>query len=164
MQQPVFVSMQQYCCSVLLPFDPATGYLPPGVHEADWDVVVERFGWTPWRRRLLDGLAEALDLLSAAGCRRIWLNGSFVTTKEDPGDFDAVWDPDGVDDDVLDPIFGPLGMLNGRRLQKERFGGEWFPNVVEAGSGAVFAAFFQRDRDARPKGIVVIQLNKWERS
>ena len=88
--------------------------------------IVERFGWTPWRRRLLDGLAESLDLLAEAGCRRVWLNGSFVTAQDEPGDFDAVWDPEHVDDDALDPIFGPLGLLDGRRLQKERFGGEWF--------------------------------------
>jgi hypothetical protein len=67
------------------------------------------------------------------------LNGSFVTAKEDPGDFDAVWDPEDVDDDLLDPVFGPLGMAAGRRLQKERFGGEWFPNVLERDSGLFFA-------------------------
>ena len=131
---------------------------------ASWDEVVERFGWTPWRRRLLDGLAESLDLLAQAGCRRVWLNGSFVTAKEDPGDFDAVWDSDDVDDDALDPIFGPLGMTDGRRLQKERFGGEWFPNVAEAGSGKFFATFFQHDRQARMKGIVEIHLTAWETS
>ena len=102
------------------------------------------------------------DLLAAAGCTRVWLNGSFVTAKEEPGDFDAVWDPECVDDDALDPLFGPLGLANGRRLQKERFGGEWFPNVVEGGSGALFAAFFQRDRDATSKGIVVIRVEEWE--
>jgi hypothetical protein len=156
--------MQQYRCYVLPPFDPVTGYLPPGEHIVDWEVVVDRFGWTPWRRRLVDGLAESLALLAAAGCRRVWLNGSFVTAKEDPGDFDAVWDPEGVDDDALDPIFGPLGMLDGRRLQKERFGGEWFPNVVEGGSGLLFARFFQRDRDAAAKGIVEIQLSTREKA
>ena len=77
-------------------------------------------------------------------------------------DFDAVWDAEGIDDDALDPLFGPLGMANGRRLQKERFGGEWFPNVVEGGSGALFAEFFQRDRDAMPKGIVRIRVEEWE--
>jgi hypothetical protein len=124
---------------VLPAFDSASGFLSPGEHSASWDEVVDRFGWTPWRRRLLDGLAESLDLLVSAGCRRVWLNGSFVTAKEDPGDFDAVWDPEDVDDDLLDPVFGPLGMAAGRRLQKERFGGEWFPNVLERDSGLFFA-------------------------
>ena len=40
----------------------------------------------------------------------------------------------------------------GRRAQKSRFGGEFFPNVVEAGSGLVFADFFQNDRDTGRKG------------
>lgn len=101
------------------PFEPSSGYLPVGEHEATWVKIVERFGWTPWCSRLLDGLAESLDLLAEAGCHRVWLNGSFVTAKEEPGDFDAVWDPEHVDDDALDPIFGPLGLLDGRRLQKE---------------------------------------------
>ena len=49
-------------------------------------------GWTERGRRLLDGLADAVALLTAAGCRRVWLNGSFVTAKDEPGDFDACWE------------------------------------------------------------------------
>lgn len=77
------------------------------------------------RRQLLDGLAEAVELLAAAGCTRVWLNGSFVTGKDEPADFDACWDPDGVDLDALDPIFFDLAA--GRAHQKARFGGELFP-------------------------------------
>jgi len=89
---------------VLASFDPDTGRLPEGEHVATWDDVVERFGWNPRRRQLLDGLGEAIDLLAAAGCRRLWLNGSFVTAKDEPGDFDACWDTTGVDLDRLDPV------------------------------------------------------------
>jgi len=39
---------------------------------------------------VLDGLAEALELLAAVGCRRVWLHGSFVTAKDEPGDFERV--------------------------------------------------------------------------
>jgi hypothetical protein len=46
----------------------------------------------------------------------------------------------------------------GRPLQKAEFGCEFFPNIVEAGSGLFFVEFFQRDRDGDPKGIVVIDL------
>lgn len=62
-----------------------------------WDEAVDALGWGQRRRRLLDGLAEVIALLGAAGCRRIWVNGSFVTAKDEPGDFDACWDTDGVD-------------------------------------------------------------------
>ncbi len=137
-------------------FDPESGLLPPGEHPASWDDVLDRFGWNPIRRRQLDGLAEALELLTEAGCRRVWLNGSFVTAKDEPGDFDAVWDPNDVDTDKLDPIFFDLS--NHRLAQKQRFGGELFPDWVETSSGLRFAEFFQRDRSGTPKGIIVIEL------
>jgi hypothetical protein len=141
---------------VLPRFDPDTGLLPVGEHLATWDEVMERFGWNERRRALLDGLEEALELLAAVGCRRVWLNGSFVTAKDEPGDFDACWDTDGVDLEQIDPVF--LDLAVGRAAQKSRFGGEFFPNVVEAGSGLVFAEFFQNERDGSRKGIVVVKL------
>lgn len=137
-------------------FDLDSGRLPEGVHPATWDEVVERFGWTARRRRLLDGLADAIDALAAAGCTRIWLNGSFVTAKDDPADFDGCWEPAGVDMDALDPVL--LDLSAGRQAQKARFGGELFPNVVEAGSGLAFAEFFQNERDTGRKGIVLIEI------
>lgn len=136
--------------------DQDSGLLPVGEHAATWDEVVERFGWNTKRRALLDGLAEAVELLEAVGCRQLWLNGSFVTAKDEPGDFDACWDTDGVDLDAIDPIF--LDLSAGRAAQKNRFGGELFPNVTEGGSGLVFAEFFQNERDGSRKGIVVLKL------
>jgi hypothetical protein len=141
---------------VLPSFDPDTGLLPPGEHEASWEEVMERFTWNEKRRALLDGLAEALELLAFVGCRQVWLNGSFVTGKDEPGDFDACWDTDGVDLDEIDPVF--LDLTAGRAAQKRRFGGELFPNVIEAGSGLAFADFFQNERDGSRKGIVVLKL------
>ena len=138
--------------------DPDSGRLPPGEHVASWDEVVERFGWTERRRRFLDGLADAIELLAEAGCRRIWLNGSFVTAKDQPADFDACWDTDGVDLDVLDPVL--LDLTDHRSAQKSRFGGELFPNVVEAQSGLSFSEFFQNERDTTRKGIIVIHISK----
>lgn len=140
------------------PFDPETGRLPEGEHEATWDEVVDRLGWTARRRQLLDGLAEAVELLAAAGCGRLWLNGSFVTAKDEPVDFDACWDPAGVDVDALDPVF--LDLSAGRAQQKARFGGELFPNVMESASGLVFARFFQNERDGGRKGIVVLLIGE----
>ncbi len=130
--------------------------MPVGEHVASWDEVLERFGWNEKRRALLDGLAQALELLGAVGCQRVWLNGSFVTAKDEPGDFDACWDTDGVDLDEIDPVF--LDFSAGRVAQKRRFGGEFFPNVVEAGTGLAFAEFFQNERDGSRKGIVALNL------
>ncbi len=143
---------------MLPPFDPLSGRLPDGEYEVEWQEVVERFGWNPRRRQLLDGLADAIELLAAAGCRRVWLNGSFVTTKDEPGDFDACWDPAGVDLDVLDPVL--MDFSAARAAQKARFGGELLPNVTEAGSGLTFAEFFRNERDTGRKGIVVLRMGE----
>ena len=141
--------------------DPSTGNLPPGEHPADWAAVVERFDATPWRRQLLEGLAHALRDLRTAGCKRAYIDGSFITTKEHPGDFDACWDLDGVDFDVIDEVL--LTFDSGRRAQKAKYRGELFPADAAADPlGTLFRDFFQRDRDGNPKGIIVIDLENFE--
>src|SRR5919204_935850 len=106
------------------PFEPSTGLLPAGLHEATWEELVARFGTTPRRLALLAGLKAALDGLRAAGCRRAYVDGSFVTTKPDPGDFDGCWETDGVDPARLDPVL--MTFDRGRRAQKAKYGGELF--------------------------------------
>jgi hypothetical protein len=134
------------------------GNLPPGVHVASWREVVNRFGRSRHRRRLLRGLKAALDSLRAAGCHRVYLDGSFVTAKRVPGDFDGCWDTDGVTLDLLDPVL--LTFDRGRAAQKAKYLGELFPaRLTEGGSGSTFLEFFQTDRETgRPKGIIAIEL------
>lgn len=140
---------------------PSTGYLPPGEHIADWAAVVTRFGGTPRRQKLLNGLAHALRDLRAAGCKRAYIDGSFVTTKEHPNDFDACWDMAGVDFDRIDEAL--LTFDTGRRTQKAKYLGELFPADEAADPlGTLFRDFFQRDREGNPKGIIVIDLENFE--
>lgn len=104
-------------------------------------------------------------MLAAAGCLRVWLNGSFVTAKEEPGDLDCVWSPGGVDRAHLQ-VLAPelLDLSNHRAAQKLRFRGEFFANIIESASSKSFAEFFQGDRDGTRKGIVVIDPSQevWE--
>lgn len=138
-------------------FDPVTGNLPSGEHTATWQELVERFGHTPWRQKLLAGLRDALGLLKAAGCVRAYIDGSFVTAKDEPGDFDACWDAEGVDFDRLDERL--LTFDRGRATQKAAFLGELFIADVRADpQGTLFRDFFQTDREGRRKGIVVIDM------
>lgn len=48
-------------------FDEATGNLPPGIHDASWEEIVDRFGHNATRRKQLQGLKRALDELASAG-------------------------------------------------------------------------------------------------
>jgi ribosome-binding protein aMBF1 (putative translation factor) len=103
---------------------------------------VDRLGFTTRRKVLLNGLREALALLKGAGCRLVYLDGSFVTSKPEPGDFDACWGIDGVDVDRLDPVFPDFA--NSRARQKQRFDGEFFPaELPEGATGRTFLEFFQ---------------------
>lgn len=137
------------------------GNLPPGIHWATWQEFVERFGSTPHRKQLLQGLWIVLESLRAAGCKTVYVNGSFVTTKEVPGDFDACWDPDGVDIDRLyetEPVL--FSFENKRAAQKARFKGELFPATERAALflDGTFLDFFQMDREGNQKGIIALDL------
>lgn len=133
--------------------------LPQGIHRGNWDEFSQRFGDTSHRRKLLKGLKTAARALKSAGCKRIFINGSFVTSKEYPNDFDALWDMDGVDPGKLDPVF--LNFSERRAAQKQKYFGEFFPTqMVEGGTGRLFWDFFQIDKEAgKPKGIIEINLD-----
>lgn len=143
---------------MLVDFLPS-GNLPTGVHEPeDWPEFVLRFGGNPTRLRQIEGLKEALRLLKDAGCQAVYVNGSFTTAKELPGDFDACWNLAGVDFNRVDDIFFKL--RHPRKEMKARFGGELFPASADAGNGETFLEFFQHDRNGTPKGIVKLDLRK----
>lgn len=142
----------------MLPSFDQAGNFPSGIHWASWKEFENRFGTNPRRKELLEGLKQAIATLRKAGCRAIFVNGSFVTEKERPGDFDACWGVDGVDPDLLDPVL--LDFSNGRAAQKAKYGGELFPaELMEGASGKLFLDFFQVDKNTgAPKGIVGLRL------
>jgi hypothetical protein len=142
------------------PFD-KDGNLPPGRHTATWDELLGIFGTSAHRKRLLAGMKQMLLSLKNVGCRRVFIDGSFVTSKVDPADYDGCWDGTGVDITKLkqsDPVL--LDFRNRRTLQKLKYGGEMFPaDTLETSSGLVFLQFFERDKGTgNAKGVVEIDL------
>ena len=133
--------------------------LPPGVHDATLEEVEARFTTTDGRKRIFSGFRSGVMALHRAGCHKVYLDGSFVTEKPIPGDFDACWDPIGVDAAKLDSIF--LDFSDGRRNQKKRFCGEFFPASLLVDGTHRFLDFFQTDRHTgKVKGIIRIYLSK----
>ncbi len=131
--------------------------LPPGIHSATLVEIVAFFGTNPRRRELCSGLVDAAKALADGGCKLLYLNGSFVTGKPDPGDYDAIWDPTGASPTILDPVF--LEFQNKRASQRLKYGGEFFPFGLEAQPGVAFISFFQTDRfTGKQKGLLVIDL------
>jgi hypothetical protein len=145
----------------MIPDFNSDGNLPPGVHFATWDEVANRFGTNTRRKRLLKKLSAALKLLRAAGCRRVYLNGSFVTSKRKPNDYDVAWDSKGVNVRKLlasEPAFGDFDYRRAKQIK--RFGGEFFPAGAAADLGGnTFLEFFQIDKKSGlSKGIVGLDL------
>jgi hypothetical protein len=59
------------------PFD-ENGNLPLGIYDCTWTEFIARFETTPQRTRLIQGLKKAMKHLQNAGCRTIYINGSFA--------------------------------------------------------------------------------------
>ncbi len=132
--------------------------LPAGIHKADFDEIRKCFALNRRRRELFDGLVRASRILNRAGCKRLYLDGSFVTKKPIPNDYDVCWDPCGVDKQLMDPVL--FDFRNDRAIQKERFGGEFFPSTSQAVSwGLSFLEFFQIDKSSGKQKVIMRRLN-----
>lgn len=130
------------------------GNLLPGKHVATFAEVKTHFGTNSRRLWLLEGLNKLLIELKRAGCTEVWLDGSFVTKKELPGDYDVCYQIRGVSPDLMDPLI----FSQNRDERKKKYRGDIFPNTIEDGSGKPFDEFFQEDRDGNQKGIILIKL------
>lgn len=96
-----------------------------------------------------------VQALKSSYCRELYLNGSFVTNKKEPEDFDAVWDPEGVDN-TIDPVL--RDMKARRDDRKKKYGGDIFILEPE-GLAMNHLEFFQRDgRTDKVKGIILVEL------
>lgn len=127
--------------------------LPPGIHEAAMDEIERRFATNEKRKVLFEGFKRGVDSLMRAGCKTIFLDGSFVTDKPKPGDFDVCWDPTGVDEQELDPVL--LDFRDNRRAQKLKYGGDFFPSSTRAKDIPTILSSFQMDKNTMaPKGII----------
>lgn len=91
-----------------------------------------RYATSTHRRDLLDGLLDALRSLKTAGCSIAYLDGSFVTAKTNPDDFDACWEAAGVVPNRLDSELKEFS--NDRAAQKARYSGEYLPGPMARAS------------------------------
>lgn len=144
----------------MIPSFTVDGQLPAGIHVCTWEEFVARFGITSHRLTLIAGLKVAMHQLCNSGCSTIYVDGSFVTQKPVPGDFDACWDANGVDLERLQAVAPALLQFDAKRAaQKAAYGGEFFPAGWPADqTGTLFLDFFQKDREGNPKGIIAIDL------
>ena len=136
------------------------GLLPEGIHWAFPHEIQERYAWNVHRQKLVTGMEKALRALRLAGCLILYLDGSFITSKQHPNDYDACWESNGVDFAALDPVF--FDFRNRRAAQKAKYYGEFFPAHATAEITSPFRTFFnffQTDKETgNKKGIIGINL------
>lgn len=134
------------------------GVLEEGIHELSLQDFKRLFVYNSVRAKQYKGLTAAISNLKDAGCPAIYIDGSYVTQKPVPGDYDACVDYTGVDLRILDPVF--TNFDNQRKAQKEKYEGEFFPQHFTADhSGTIFIDFFQKEKySGGRKGIVKIDL------
>lgn len=134
--------------------------LEEGIHTLSIKEFSDIFVFNPHRRKQFDGLLDAIKSLKQAGCTNLFIDGSYVTQKPLPGDYDACWDVNNVDLDKLDSVF--LSFENGRKAQKDKYEGEFFPaqGFADHAQTVQYIHFFQREKHSgTQKGIVLLKLD-----
>src|SRR3954462_15703393 len=75
----------------MLPQFNETGNLPPGIHRASLEKIVDRFGQgSELRKAQAESLQWLMPLCKDAGIVRVLINGSFVTDVPEPNDVDCL--------------------------------------------------------------------------
>jgi hypothetical protein len=139
----------------MIPEFDSNGNLPPGIHAATLAQIRQRYANTPLRKYLFSGLVNLAKSLKASGCRTLYVDGSYITNKTEPGDLDAVWEYEGVDN-TIDPLLRKGWDL---KAIKRKYGGDVFcrmPDLLDVDH----VEFFQTDRMGQSKGIIKIDLRK----
>ena len=139
----------------MLPGFDERGHLPPGVHLPGWTEFKAALGYNQKGRDLIEGMHLALLNLKRAGCLAAYIDGSLVTQKSRPSDYDGCWETANVDKSLVDPVL--FDESHGRHLQKMVYGGEMFPEDPDP-DGWSAPEYFQTDVFGNAKGIIMIRL------
>jgi hypothetical protein len=150
--------------AVIPAFDPNTGALPPGNHQATLEQIASRLGSTPRRQWLLKGLRAAVEAFWAAGIQEIYVDGSFCTEKPDPGDVDGYWvEPDEGVYDRIDPYWIDFESVFVPHVRKWKWrmwadhGVEFFIHpAMRATAERGFPEFFRQDRNGQLRGVIQV--------
>jgi hypothetical protein len=145
----------------MIPEWTSNGVLPPGIHAATLDEVAQHLVTNHHRLDLFQGLKKLLKHLKEAGCQLAYLDGSYVTSKYRPNDYDLCWDPKYVDIDKLNPCLLDFSIFGRKRMKFLYLSSDIFiATNTEQSSGLTFLDFFQHDSEGRKKGIIKIRLQE----
>jgi hypothetical protein len=133
-------------------------FLPPGDHSASWAEVVGRFGGNSTRTAFCNRLLRFLRQAKRCGFLRVYLFGSFISAKDEPGDVDLLWvHTQNIDIDRLSRECRDL--LNYETMKARENWDMWCcsddPFVVN-----YLMDVWRRDKAAeqKPRGVIILDL------
>lgn len=139
-----------------------SGYLPAGIYEASFEEVKVRFGLSKKRQRLLMLMQELIHQCRMLNCDIIYLDGSFISNKVSPNDYDACWDTTHENREWVLNNVADTPLNSESEAQKECYGGEIYPAFVKAPllPGLTILEYFQRTKEGESKGIIMLKLQR----
>ncbi len=134
------------------------GKLPPGEHPVTWPDLVTVFGQGSIKRKLItEGLRQFGLMLRGAGGKWLFVDGSFTTDRQRPGDWDGCFLSAGIDWQTADPRLKDI-KANRTSLKKSYWCDVFAAETIDRDTGKPFREFFQQERTGKPKGILVLDL------
>lgn len=135
-----------------------TGLLPPGLYDTSLVEIQTVSGWNQHRQQLFVGLSRLVSIWNRSGfLDEIYVDGSFVTNKPEPGDVDIILVPN--PDAMFSQEFVTLIQSHSidREYTRREFGCEAF---VVGGTANLegWLQFFGHDRLGRPRGLLRVEL------
>ena len=140
------------------------GWLPEGHHAATWEEIADTLGGEPdsIRAKVFAGLLAWRDAVRAKRLSGlVILDGSFVSAKPDPGDFDLLFVYDVASEEVRDRDPKARELLD-MMLCKTRYGGDVV--TFSENTARQYPQFFPLDTfdlvkvTMRPKGVLEVRI------
>lgn len=139
------------------------GYLPEGIHDYTFKELYDDFSFSPKRKILLNGMKNAIAKLHQAGCKIVYIDGSFISNKLEPNDYDACFEDSPA---ILKFLRGnyPEFLMFSTDKQKQKYNGEFLVANWIAKGNVRYVDFFQQiKRSKKKKGIVRIKLENYDK-
>jgi len=134
------------------------GHLPAGVWPSTLIEVEKKYSYNVFRKELFKKLLFLIQDLKIIQCNRIYIDGSFITTKLKPNDIDVCWEEGTGSNYTLEELWFPA--LFDPAIFKMIYGLDVFPaRYMESNSRLLFIDFFQRIKYTDiPKGIIQLDI------
>jgi len=140
----------------MIPDFDTLGNLPPGIWSASIADVSLRYAINTHRQKLFQAMKNTLEILQAANCEKVFLNGSFICDIAEPRDYDLCYEWQG-----MKPTKEFQALLEDTpEARKQKHLGDIFIRMPVPPFLDDYVQMWQVDRDNNVKGIIQIDLQR----